>query len=168
MEKQKSIIVMGVSGCGKSTLAEALSVALKRRFLEGDEFHPQSNVEKMRAGTPLNDEDRWPWLKALSVALNFSSTAGGGVLACSALKRSYRDYLREHCDHPVQFVFCDIDRDLLVKRMEQRPDHYMPVSLLDSQLATLERPMPDEQVFYVDSTQPIAEMLRAIAQSIRP
>jgi gluconokinase len=143
---------MGVSGSGKSTLGALLAQRLDCPFLEGDDFHDTSAVAKMRAGHPLSDDDRWPWLDRLGAAIGEALTSHGQVVAaCSALRRSYRQRLREAIAGPVRFVLLDAGRDELQRRLAQRSGHYMPVSLLDSQLATLERPDEDEAVFKLDA-----------------
>jgi gluconokinase len=139
-----TIVVMGVSGSGKSTVAATLVDRLGWEFAEGDDFHPPANVEKMRAGHPLDDEDRWPWLRSLAAWIGEHERAGRSVVVtCSALKRSYRDLLRE--GHPsVWFAHVTASPELIRDRMEHRTGHYMPASLLDSQLATLE-PLRDDE-----------------------
>ena len=139
-----SVVVMGVSGSGKSTVAAALVERLGWEFAEGDDFHPPANVEKMRSGTPLDDDDRWPWLRSLADWIGEREEAGTSVVVtCSALKRSYRDLLRD--GHPsVWFAHVTADADLLRERVEKRAGHYMPSSLLESQLATLE-PLQDDE-----------------------
>jgi gluconokinase len=137
-----SIVVMGVSGSGKSTVATTLAERLGWPFAEGDDFHPPANVEKMRSGQPLDDDDRWPWLRRLADWIGEHEAQGQSVVVtCSALKRAYRDVL---CDgHPsVWFAHVTADPALIRERMEHRSGHYMPVSLLDSQLALLE-PLSD-------------------------
>src|SRR3954470_15656731 len=139
-----TIVVMGVSGAGKSTVAAALVDRLGWDFAEGDEFHPPENVEKMRAGIPLDDDDRWPWLRRLAAWIGEHEAAGtSAVVTCSALKRSYRDLL---CDgHPsVWFAHVQAASELIRDRVVHRSGHYMPASLLDSQLATLE-PLQDDE-----------------------
>lgn len=131
------IVVMGVSGCGKTSVGERLAEYLGCSFVEGDRVHPPANVRKMRMGIALDDDDRWPWLDALGRQLGAN---GGIVVSCSALKRSYRDRLRTLAGRPVTFVFLQGDRTLLAARMAGRQHDYMPLSLLDSQLATLELP----------------------------
>jgi gluconokinase len=143
---------MGVSGSGKSTLGALLADRLDCPFLEGDEFHDARAVAKMRAGQPLVDDDRWPWLDRLGSAIGESLTAHGRVVAaCSALRRSYRERLRAAIGAPVGFVLLDASHDELLRRLTQRSGHYMPASLLESQLATLERPQADEAVFTLDA-----------------
>jgi carbohydrate kinase (thermoresistant glucokinase family) len=138
------IVVMGVSGCGKSTIASMLAHRLNWTFEEGDWFHPPSNVEKMHAGVPLTDEDRWPWLYGIAAWIDATRRVGNhGTVACSALKRAYRDILvGERTD--VRIVYLKGTRDLIARRLAARDGHFMPASLLDSQFATLEEPGPDE------------------------
>lgn len=135
------IVVMGVSGCGKSTVGAALAARLGVPFLDADDLHPAANVAKMAAGHPLTDDDRMPWLARVGGEL--SAATGGLVIACSALKRSYRDAILAAAPATV-FVFLNGSRALLESRMQHRAGHFMPASLLDSQLATLEPLAPDE------------------------
>ena len=139
-----TVVVMGVSGTGKTTVAEHLVEQLGWPFAEGDTFHPAANVAKMRDGIPLVDDDRWPWLQALADWIGAREAASeNAVVTCSALKRSYRDLLR--AGHPsVWFAHVDTSPAVLRERVTRRTGHYMPPSLLDSQLATLERLEPDE------------------------
>ncbi len=143
---------MGVAGCGKTSVGEALAVALAVPFTEGDKLHPPANVAKMSSGMPLTDEDRWPWLEKIGEALKVDS---GHIAACSALKRSYRERIAARAGRPVSFIFLDGSRETLEKRMRERKGHFMPASLLDSQLATLERPAPDERALRLDIDQPV-------------
>jgi gluconokinase len=137
-------VVMGVSGCGKSTVGAQLAQALKLPFLEGDVLHPERNVARMAAGVALSDEDREGWLQALAERLRQAQAASQGlVLSCSALKRAYRDILRSGAPG-LRFVYLHGEYELLAARMAARTGHYMPLSLLDSQLATLEPPGVDE------------------------
>jgi len=138
--KQPIIIVMGVSGSGKTTVGELLAQQLGRPFYDGDDFHPAANVAKMAAGHPLTDEDRAGWLATLAADLQPWEAAGGAVLACSALKESYRQTLQAGASLPLTWVFLDTDPAVLRKRLEARKGHYMKASMLDSQLATLEKP----------------------------
>jgi gluconokinase len=149
-----SIVVMGVSGCGKSTVAEGLRDRLGWDFAEGDDFHPPANVEKMRAGIPLDDEDRWPWLRTLADWIGEHERAGRScIVTCSALKRRYRDLLGD--GHPsVWFAHVAADPELIRERLEHRTGHYMPVSLLDSQVAALESLQPDEAGVTVSGVDP--------------
>ena len=139
-----TVVVMGVSGSGKTTVAERLAERLDWEFAEGDEFHPRANVEKMAAGHPLDDADRWPWLRTIGGWIDQREATGRSVVVtCSALKRSYRDLLREGRPS-VWFAHVTADAELLRSRVEGRTGHYMPASLLESQLATLEPLRPDE------------------------
>lgn len=146
-------VMMGVTGSGKSTVGAGLARALEVPFIDGDDLHPRQNVERMAAGIPLTDEDRRPWLLAIAARLREARRAGRGlVVACSALKRSYRDVLRSGAPD-LRFVHLVGSRALLAERMTQRRGHYMPPSLLDSQLNTLEEPSPDEDVWLCDIRQ---------------
>jgi gluconokinase len=146
---------MGVSGSGKSTLGELLARKLDCPFLEGDDFHDARAVAKMRAGHPLDDADRWPWLDRLGLAVGQTLAAEGLVVAaCSALRRSYRERLRGAIVAPTRFLLLEANHDELLRRLTQRSDHYMPASLLDSQLATLEHPGVDEAVLRLDAATP--------------
>jgi gluconokinase len=150
------VVVMGVSGCGKSSVGERLADLLGCSFLEGDGLHPAANIRKMSAGIALEDTDRWPWLDAIGLEL----AAGDVVVSCSALKRGYRDRLRGLAGRPLTFVFLQADRALLAARMAAREDHYMPLSLLDSQLATLEVPMVEADVVTVGIDRPLDQIVR--------
>ncbi len=140
-------IVMGVSGCGKSTFGAARARATGARFIEGDALHGADNLAKMASGMPLTDADRWPWLDRIAAAINREIALGACVVAtCSALRRAYRDRLRTQIAAPVRFILLDVPLEELRRRMAQRMGHFMPPHLLDSQLATLEWPGPDEDV----------------------
>jgi gluconokinase len=158
-----AIVVMGVSGTGKTTLATALSQALGCPMLEGDTYHSAANVAKMRAGEPLTDADRWPWLDHLGAALGDTArTRGRAVAACSALRRVYRERLAQASGLRPAFVLLELDHDAIARRMATRAGHYMPVTLLDSQLATLERPGADERALTLDSTRPPEALVAAV------
>ncbi|PTW47621.1 gluconokinase [Sphingomonas faeni] len=148
-----AIIVMGVSGSGKSTLGAELARRLRCDFLEGDDFHSSDSVAKMRSGKPLDDQDRWPWLDRIAAGLHGAArTDGTAVAACSALKRAYRDRLADAVGMPLLFVFLDTkDSGELARRLVHRADHYMPASLLASQLDTLEALGPDERAVTLDA-----------------
>lgn len=149
-----ALVVMGVSGSGKSTLGALLAQELGCSFLEGDNFHSPANVEKMRHGIALTDEDRWPWLDRLGAAMGEAVAKGGiAVAACSSLKRSYRERLTAATGKPIVFILLDAAPGELERRLGNRPGHYMPASLLDSQLRTLERPAGDEPALTLDSTE---------------
>ncbi len=144
-----ALIVMGVSGSGKSTIASRLAERLGWTFEDGDRFHPQSNVAKMSAGQPLTDDDRWPWLQAIADEIDrVCQTGGRVVIACSALKRAYRDVL-VHGRDDVRVVFLDGCQSLIAERLASRKGHFMPPGLLDSQFRTLEPPKADERPFAV-------------------
>lgn len=166
------LVVMGVSGSGKTTVAVMLARALGVSFLEGDELHPKSNVEKMSHGTPLTDEDRLPWLQAIARRINEWRARGeGGVVTCSALKRAYRDVLI--ADRPdVRLVYLRGSHQLIHERMAARHDHFMPLGLLDSQFATLQEPGADERPLVVDiagsPSEIVAEIIRQLGVAPAP
>jgi gluconokinase len=165
------VVVMGVSGSGKTTVGKGIAERLHWRFQEGDELHPRANVEKMSRGEPLTDEDRWPWLEAIGGWLDTRGDAGeSAVLTCSALRRTYRDLLRS--GRPgVRFCHVDVDADTLQERLKRRRGHYMPASLLASQLAILEPLGEDEPGVVVsaegDPAHVLAEALRGLGLSER-
>ncbi|WP_407110038.1 gluconokinase [Streptomyces sp. DSM 116494] len=142
------VVIMGVAGTGKTTIGPLLAARLDVPYAEGDDFHPQANIHKMSAGTPLGDDDRWPWLDAIG-AWAHERAGHGGVVSCSALKRSYRDRLRAAAPGVV-FVHLNGDRALVEDRMAHRQGHFMPTALLDSQFATLQPLEPDEAGVSVD------------------
>ena len=145
IETANALVVMGVSGSGKSTIAERLAARLGWRYVDGDLFHPPANVAKMSAGHPLTDDDRLPWLRAIAAEIDRLSAAGErAVVACSALKRAYRDIL-VHGRDDIRIVFLAGTKDLIAKRLAVRKGHFMPPGLLDSQFRTLESPQPDER-----------------------
>lgn len=158
-----SLVVMGVSGSGKSTIGRAVADALSAPFVDGDDLHPAVNVAKMSAGIPLTDADREPWLRTVGRTLAAGGEAGM-VVACSALKRSYRDLIRSEAPGTV-FAELDGAPELLAERMV-RPGHFMPASLLDSQLATLEPLQPDEAGLRLDVAEPPAELVAAIVNRV--
>ncbi len=146
--QQPVLVIMGVSGSGKSTVAGILAGQLGWDLEEGDDLHPIENVEKMRSGQPLDDEDRWPWLDAVASWIVEHTTAGiPGIITCSALKRIYRDRMR---GPNVVFVLLSGSKEEIGNRLSTRLDHYMPASLLDTQITTLEPPGPDENSLVVD------------------
>lgn len=154
------IVVMGVSGSGKTTVGAALAERLGVLFLDGDSLHPPGNVAKMARGEPLTDDDRWPWLAEVGAWLADSR----GVVACSALRRAYRDVLRSHCPDLV-VLHLDGAEELFEQRLVKRSGHFMPVSLLGSQLATLEPLEPDERGVTRSAALPVAELVEAYARS---
>ncbi|MEJ8474266.1 gluconokinase [Roseibium algae] len=154
---KRMVIIMGVAGCGKTTVGEHLSEALDWRFLDGDSLHPADNIEKMSKGTPLTDEDRWPWLGAVGSALQGSETSI--IIGCSSLKRIYRDEIRKTAQGPVSFVHLAGSKELIALRMQERAGHFMPLSLLESQFAALETPGNDENTVTVDIAKPLNEAI---------
>ncbi|CCF18017.1 putative gluconokinase [Pseudorhizobium banfieldiae] len=162
-----AIIVMGVSGAGKSSVGERLAEALNCDFAEGDRLHPPSNVEKMAKGIPLNDEDRWPWLDLVGQELALAVAEGRSlVLSCSALKRIYRDRLRAAAGGNLKFVFLKGTPELLEIRMGDRTGHFMPLSLLHSQLATLETPEGEKGVVTVTIDGTLDEIVEAAEKGL--
>jgi gluconokinase len=159
-----ALVVMGVSGCGKSTIASMLAHRLHWIYEDGDWFHPKSNIEKMHHGEPLNDQDRWPWLHAIADWIDETRRSGGrGVVACSALKRAYRDILVGN-RRDVRLVYLKGDRDLIAHRIVARADHFMPPGLLDSQFKALEEPGADERPIVVSIVPHPREIVETIVQ----
>ncbi|WP_328355963.1 gluconokinase [Mycobacterium sp. NBC_00419] len=152
------IVVMGVSGSGKSTVGAALAQRLRVPFADADDFHPPANIAKMTAGQALDDEDRYPWLEAIGQWL--ADHPDGGVMSCSALKRTYRDQLRQHCSD-VRFLHLSGSPDVIARRQASRPGHFMPASLLASQFATLEPLDDDERGIAVDVDQSIDSIVES-------
>lgn len=153
------ILVMGVSGAGKTTIASLLARRLGWDFLDADDLHPPANHAKMARGEPLNDEDRWPWLAAVSDWMRTRQKRGdAAVVACSALKRIYRDRLRAGVAE-LAIVFIQADAELLAERLKRRSGHFMPPSLLASQFEALEPPGPDEHAIVVDAHRPPEEII---------
>jgi len=164
MPQPPLLVIAGVSGSGKSTVGAQLATALGVEFLDADDLHPASNVSKMAAGQALSDDDRWPWLAAVGAALDAAS-ATGLVVACSALKRSYRRALLAAAPD-THFVLLDGSRELLAERLGGRHDHFMPSTLLDSQLATLEPLAPDEPGVTVSIERTPTEIVEQIAGTL--
>jgi carbohydrate kinase (thermoresistant glucokinase family) len=160
------LVVMGVSGSGKTTVAKDLAARLGWPFLEGDDLHPPANVAKMHAGTPLTDEDRMPWLQAIAAWIDARTHANEpGVVTCSALKHSYRDILIGTRPH-VRLVYLQGDKAVIAKRLSARKGHFMPPALLDSQLATLEEPTPDEHALTVPIDGPSEQAVEKIIHAL--
>ncbi|HUO83225.1 MAG TPA: gluconokinase [Gammaproteobacteria bacterium] len=158
------VILMGVSGSGKTVVGRALAKRLGGQFVEGDDFHPASNVRRMRAGIALTDADRWPWLERLSEAVMRARTQGPPlVVSCAALKKSPRRYLRDRIDGEVMFVHLSGSFDLISRRLEARDGHFMPADLLHSQFADLEAP---ESAVVVDVGEPVARLVDRIVDSL--
>lgn len=166
-----SVVVMGVTGCGKTAVAQALAAALGWRMIEGDALHPPANVALMSAGIPLDDEHRWSWLDAVGADLARARAEGvPAVAACSALKRAYRERLRDFVGDML-FVHLAIDRATATTRVADRKGHFMPASLVESQFAALEVPGADERSVVLDGTRPIADLvaqLRPLLKAPRP
>jgi gluconokinase len=163
----QGLVVMGVSGSGKSTVAAAVAARAGAIFLDADDFHPPANTAKMASGIALTDEDRWPWLAVVGDEISRQTERGRSVvMACSALRRRYRDLLREHA---AGLVFAQLHGppSLLAERIGARTDHFMPTTLLDSQLATLEPLEPDEPGFVVDIARTPAEIADAVVAAWR-
>ncbi|CAM2810752.1 gluconokinase [Vibrio rarus] len=149
-----SIIVMGVSACGKSTIGAQLAQRLGYKFIDGDDLHPRSNIQKMASGTPLNDDDRIPWLERISdAAYSLESKNEHSIIVCSALKKKYRDQIRSG-NNNVVFLFLDGDLELITTRMQQRQNHFMKMNMITSQFDALERPdsEPNTLVISIDDT----------------
>ena len=167
------VVVMGVAGCGKSAVGRRVAAALALPMVEGDDFHPPANVERMRQGVALTDADRAGWLAQLGDVLQ--QHPAGAVLSCSALKRAYRDRLRAACPG-LRFVFLELDRDEALRRVASRATHFFSSSLVDSQFATLERPDPalEPDVLMLSATQPLEMLCAAVvaapisADGVRP
>lgn len=155
-------IVMGVSGCGKTSVGEGLAQSTGIRFIDGDALHPKANVDKMSAGNPLTDEDRWPWLEL--IGREFANSPAPLIIGCSALKRGYRDMIRHHAGAMVSFIHLSGSRKIIARRMQARKDHFMPPALLDSQFAALEPLAADEDSVSIDIDQPLEAI---IAQATR-
>ncbi|WP_428489911.1 gluconokinase [Rhodopila sp.] len=160
-------VVMGVSGCGKTTIARALAEQEGWILLEGDRFHPAANIAKMEAGSPLTDDDRWPWLRAIAARQDELRAAGkSAVVACSALKRAYRDILIGGRTDTV-LVYLRGSKPLIAARMKARKDHFMPSGLLDSQFADLQEPSADERPIVVDIGGPVEAVIRDTVRQVR-
>ena len=159
------IVMMGVSGSGKTTVGRALAVRLGVPFQEGDDLHPAANIDKMRRGIALDDADRAPWLDAIAAWIA-ANAAGGGVVSCSALKRRYRDRLRAAGAAPLGFVMLRVDAVAAHRRLAARSGHFMPESLIESQLETLEQPVAEDDIVTLDSTRPVAMIVADIVEWI--
>ncbi|MGR3592486.1 MAG: gluconokinase [Limimaricola soesokkakensis] len=162
-ERQGPILVMGVSGAGKSTIARGLADRLGGVYVDADDLHPEENVATMARGEPLTDELRWGWLDLVAKAM--AETEPFAVVACSALKRAYRDRLRAHLG-PFPIIYLDGDYELLRDRMSDREGHYMPVSLLDSQFEALQPPTPEEEAICVSVTPPPEQVLETALKKL--
>ncbi|MEM7463072.1 MAG: gluconokinase [Pseudomonadota bacterium] len=158
------MVVMGVAGCGKTSVGHALADRLGTEYVDGDELHPPENIKKMSSGIPLNDEDRWPWLKLVGERLGQSG--GECIIGCSALKRIYRDRIREFAGGQVMFIHLAGSKELIAARMNSRTGHFMPPELLDSQFAALEPPTKDEIAITVDIDQDLVGIVDEVVRSL--
>ncbi|WP_199500065.1 gluconokinase [Methylovirgula sp. 4M-Z18] len=154
------MVLMGVAGSGKSSIGEALAARLGIIYLDGDGLHPAANIEKMSHGIPLTDDDRWPWLE--QVGLRLRDAERPTAIGCSALKRSYRDFISKTAQAPVLFIYLAGSKQLIASRMHERRGHFMPESLLDSQFATLEEPAVDEHAIRVDIAATVEDIVTSI------
>ncbi|MGV2987812.1 gluconokinase [Vibrio sp. E150_011] len=161
----KSIIVMGVSASGKSTVGVKLAQALGAKFIDGDDLHPRNNIVKMASGAPLNDEDRAPWLERINdAAYSLESKNEIGVIVCSALKKTYRDRIREGNQH-INFLFLDGTKDIVIERIRQRNGHFFKEEMINSQFEALERPSGEVDVIIVDIDNTVDSIVsQAISQ----
>ena len=160
------IILTGVSGVGKSTLAARLAADLKAPFVEADDHHLPASIAKMAQGIPLGDADRWPWLDSVVAAANAAAAAGGAVIACSALKRTYRDHLAEGCVTAPIFIHLHAPLNVVADRLAARADHFFDASLLDSQMDSLEMPRHDEIYRLIDANADIDSVYEAIRRAL--
>ena len=158
---------MGVSGCGKTSVGQAIAALFGIPYIEGDVMHPPANIAKMSAGVPLNDDDRWPWLDALAARLRAESESSGGAVAtCSALKSAYRDRIQAGSGQQTRFIFLDCSREALERNLAGRKGHFMPPSLLDSQLATLQAPYNEARAIIIDGNRPFEAVIRSIVEKL--
>jgi carbohydrate kinase (thermoresistant glucokinase family) len=166
LETPCALVIMGVSGSGKSTIGEALAARLGWLYEDGDKFHPPANVAKMSAGHPLSDEDRWPWLRAIAVEIDRVCSIGSHVvMACSALRRAYRDVL-VHGRGDIRIIYLDGTEALIANRLSLRRGHFMPPGLLASQFATLEPPTADERPVTVSIDAPVDKIVDDIVDQL--
>lgn len=167
LQPARILIVMGVSSSGKTVTGKAIARRLHAPFLDGDDYHPDSNKQKMHAGIPLDDNDRWPWLSALAKALHEAAEHKGvAVGACSALKRSYRDYLLKEAGEPILFVYLEGSRKLIEERASARHHEFMPSSLVGSQFETLEVPGADENAISEPVTLPVETIAERVVKAV--
>ena len=158
---------MGVSGCGKTSVGQAIAAHFGIPYIEGDAMHPPANIAKMSAGVPLNDDDRWPWLDALAARLRAESESSGRAVAtCSALKSAYRDRIQAGSGQQTRFIFLDCSREALERNLAGRKGHFMPQSLLDSQLATLQAPYNEARAIIIDGNRPFEAVIRSIVEKL--
>ncbi len=161
MSSKTTYVIMGVTGCGKSTIGRLLGERLEVPFFDGDDYHPEANVQKMSSGIPLTDEDRFPWLKILNAEISNWNTNSGATLACSALKEDYRKIISD--DENVEFIYLNSSKELIKRRLTSRQNHFMPSSLIDSQFDTLEEP---NDALWVDASLSEQEIVDFIFNKI--
>lgn len=159
-----AFVLMGVAGAGKSTVGRRVAAELALTFIEGDDYHPQSNVQKMAGGTPLTNEDRAPWIEALAKGINARQPKRDAVVACSALTRFVRDLLQEQVAEPTHFILLSADASILQQRLAERPQHYMKAGMLGSQLAALEWP---SDAILIDVARPLDAVCSDVIAHIR-
>ncbi|MFH0272632.1 gluconokinase [Vibrio jasicida] len=162
-----SVVVMGVCASGKTTIGEHLAEKLGRKFIDGDNLHPRANIQKMASGQPLNDDDRKPWLERIrDAAYSLESKNEHGIIVCSALKKIYRDQIRDGNEN-VSFLFLDGSKELILERMRARQGHFMKENMVNSQFETLERPENEPRTIFVDINATIEEVVTNAAELIR-
>ncbi|MCC8253304.1 MULTISPECIES: gluconokinase [Vibrio] len=162
-----SVVVMGVCASGKTTIGEHLAEKLGRKFIDGDNLHPRANIQKMASGQPLNDDDRKPWLERIrDAAYSLESKNEHGIIVCSALKKIYRDQIRDGNEN-VSFLFLDGSKELILERMRARQGHFMKENMVNSQFETLERPENEPRTIFVDIDATIEEVVANAAELIR-
>ncbi len=162
--KQRLYVVMGVAGSGKTSIGEGVAEKIGGIYIDGDDYHPQANIDKMASGDPLTDEDRWPWLEIISGEL--ARIEGIGLVGCSALKKAYRDFITNNVGEPVQFIYLNGSKELIAKRMGARTGHFMPTSLLDSQFEALEVPDETENSISIDISGTEQDVINLIVNEI--
>lgn len=158
-------VVMGVAGCGKTSVGVGLARLSGIRFVDGDTLHPPANIAKMSSGSPLDDDDRAPWLR--DVGKTIAQSDGGIIIGCSALKRIYRDWIRHEAGGPVRFIHLHTRKSVIAKRMQSRKGHFMPTSLLDSQFAALEPLQDDEDGTVIEIDRPLDEVIEVAATYLK-
>ncbi|YCO03600.1 gluconokinase [Vibrio sp. VNB-15] len=162
-----SVVVMGVCASGKTTIGEHLAEKLGRKFIDGDNLHPRANIQKMASGQPLNDDDRKPWLERIrDAAYSLESKNEHGIIVCSALKKIYRDQIRDGNEN-VSFLFLDGSKELILERMRARQGHFMKENMVNSQFETLERPENEPRTIFVNIDATIEEVVASAAELIQ-
>ncbi|ARU65387.1 gluconate kinase [Histophilus somni] len=169
MSKGKSIILMGVSGTGKTSVGTEVAYRLGLKLIDGDDLHPRANIIKMRQGQPLNDEDRMPWLERIrDAAFSLEQKSEKGIIICSALKKQYRDQIRDG-NRNIKFIYLSGSFELVLSRLQKRQGHYMKTEMLRSQFATLEVPQADEtDIYHIDIDATFEEVVQRCVEAIKP